>query len=469
MKKNEKTEKGAWFEVVQPLAEKAGLKWRGRDGWAWDYHANVGFLIGYTPAEREMLIDVYMEDYKNIIGHYPESVGSWFIDTHSFEYMYEKYGIKAACICRDQWGTDGYSLWGGYYNQAYYPSRKNMFSPAQTEKNQINLPIFRMLGSDPIYQYDAGFTGGGCYNPAQHQPVYTLEPTYPMCGGDEKWVRWFFKESFDNISLSFGYAQVGQENSFGWEKMKAGLQMQYRIVSEMAKKGEIEVQTLKESGEWYSSKYKDTPPSAIVAQSDWKNKGHQSIWFYSKNYRVNLFAEENRLWIRDLHLFDEEYTERYLYDVCTTHNMVYDNLPIVYGNRWSGGNIWAGMYPVIKKADGHFVPLIGKELLVEEVQNQLYTKWQTEDGNSLNIACHTDKICISYEPNTEEVWALELYWSEKNPAPITDIQEYFIEYTYQGHSYTLIAHEGFFKRSERNNSVIIYPQNNKITFKLHYL
>lgn len=31
----------AWWEIVQPQAEKAGIKWRGR--FPWDWHAHVGF------------------------------------------------------------------------------------------------------------------------------------------------------------------------------------------------------------------------------------------------------------------------------------------------------------------------------------------------------------------------------------------------------------------------------------------
>ena len=38
---------GAWWEIPQPLVEKAGMKWRGR--YPWDWHANVGFSVGYTP------------------------------------------------------------------------------------------------------------------------------------------------------------------------------------------------------------------------------------------------------------------------------------------------------------------------------------------------------------------------------------------------------------------------------------
>ncbi|WP_206610879.1 hypothetical protein [Mariniphaga sediminis] len=111
---------GAWWEIPQPLVEKAGYEWRGR--YSWDWHADVGFSTGYTPKEREKLVDVYMADFKQIFGYYPKSVGSWFIDAHTLNYLHEKYGIVASCNCKDQVGTDGYSMWGGYWNQAYYPS-----------------------------------------------------------------------------------------------------------------------------------------------------------------------------------------------------------------------------------------------------------------------------------------------------------------------------------------------------------
>ena len=42
-----------------------------------------------------------------------------------------------------------------------------MYIPAQTAAQQINVPVFRLLGSDPIAQYDCGMGG-------HHQPVVTL-------------------------------------------------------------------------------------------------------------------------------------------------------------------------------------------------------------------------------------------------------------------------------------------------------
>ena len=49
--------------------------------------------------------------------------------------------------------------------------------PAQTEEGQIPVPIFRMLGSDPIYQYDDGLG-------QERQGVISLEPVYEKAGMD---------------------------------------------------------------------------------------------------------------------------------------------------------------------------------------------------------------------------------------------------------------------------------------------
>ena len=66
-------EVGAWLEVVQPQVEAAELKWRGR--FPWDWHADVGFTIGYTPAERERLMDVYRREFEKAFARRPKSVG----------------------------------------------------------------------------------------------------------------------------------------------------------------------------------------------------------------------------------------------------------------------------------------------------------------------------------------------------------------------------------------------------------
>ncbi|MBQ1954728.1 MAG: hypothetical protein II350_03205, partial [Clostridia bacterium] len=219
----ERYEIGVWFEVVEPLVEKVGLKWTGR--FPWDWHVHCGFSVGYTLSEREILIDELYGKFRAVFGYYPRVFGSWFFDSHTAEYVCDKYGADAFCNCKEQYGTDGYTLWGGFYGQGYYPSRKNVFMPSQTEENKLPVPLFRMLGSDPVYQYDFGLDLN--LGAEKIQQVITLEPVYQSHGGgNPKWVDWYMAENFNGECLSFGYAQAGQENSFGWHRMGEGLTYQ---------------------------------------------------------------------------------------------------------------------------------------------------------------------------------------------------------------------------------------------------
>lgn len=373
---------GGWLEIVKPMCDAAGITWRGRPGFSWDWHANVGFTVGYTKDERIALADVFMKEFKKVWGYYPASVGSWVIDAYTLAYLSERYGIVASCNCKDQWGTDGYTLWGGYYNQAYYPSKYNVFCPAQTIEKQIPVPIFRMLGSDPIYQYDLGLDldvgGSDC------QKVVTLEPVYSGesgGGGNPDWVDWFFKENFNGICLSFAYAQAGQENSFGWDLMKDGLTYQIDKLAKLSQEGKVTVQTLAQSGKWFKENYDLTPASAVAALSDWKNEGYRSIWYNCRNYRINVICKNNRFRIRDIYIFNENYKERYLDEVCDLSYLVYDNLPVMDGNRWSGNGVLAGINPV--DPDGQ--KLTFETLEVLEKDDRLLVKWGL--GQQAQVLC----------------------------------------------------------------------------------
>ena len=250
----ENHEVGIWFETVQPNVEAAGIKWRGR--WAWDWHTDVGFSVGYTPQERERIADVFVAKFAEIFGRKPAVMGSWLFDAHLLEYLWREHGLRTACNCKDQYGTDGYTLWGGYWANAYYPSRKNSYLPAQHESGQIPVPVFRMLGSDPLYQYTAGVGGNG-------QSVITLEPVYEGIGGGSKpWIDWFLRENFREPHFAMAYAQAGQENSFGWPKMRPGLPYQYERLARLRDEGAIRVETLGESGEWFRQNFRVTPVSA---------------------------------------------------------------------------------------------------------------------------------------------------------------------------------------------------------------
>lgn len=345
-------ELGVWHEIVQPETEKLGIEWHGR--YPWDWHAHCGFSVGYTKHQREMLVDELFETFRAVFGYFPRVFGSWFFDSHTARYVADHYEVDAFCNCKEQYGTDGYTLWGGYYGQAYYPSRTNVFMPAQTETEQLNVPLFRMLGSDPVYQYDYGMDYTGENSSAQG--VITLEPVYGIAGGsNHKWVDWFLRENYNGDCLTFGYAQAGQENSFSWPKMKGGIEYQFPIFAALQKAGKLCVEPLGETGRWFKQQYRETAPSAITAHTAYDDDGKNSVWYCSKYYRLNAYNDKGFFRIRDLHLFDERFPDPFEDRVCVANDATYDTLPYADGNRYSGNGVLAGIR-VVNAASGAEIP-----------------------------------------------------------------------------------------------------------------
>ncbi|MBO7407137.1 MAG: hypothetical protein J6V14_05845 [Clostridia bacterium] len=324
-------ELGLWFEMNRQLTEAVGIPWRGRPGYDWDWYVNPGFLPAYTPAQREALIDEAFRKFHEMFGYYPKSAGSWLLDAHSMRYMSEKYALDALCICREQYAVDAYTLWGGYYNGAYYPSTKNALCPASTPENQIDTPVFRMLGIDPIYGYDEAKYPTGVWG------CNTLEPVWTS-GSDPRIVNWYMDVYYKTPFLNYSHATTGQENSFGWGSIGPGYKVQADTIARMRDSGALSVEFLGETGHAFKAAYRVTPCTALVADKDRTDNKIRSLWYNSPSYRAGVVLEPGgRLYIRSLDLYDERYEERYLTEPCSSWDARYDNLAVVDNRLWSKG------------------------------------------------------------------------------------------------------------------------------------
>ena len=449
---------GAWWEIPQPLVEKAGLKWRGR--YPWDWRANIGFSTGYTPTEREKLADVYMIDFKQIFGYYPKSVASWFIDAHTLNYLYQKYKIVASANCKDQYGTDGYTLWGGYWNQAYYPSKINSYMPAQNEKNQIPVPIFRLLGSDPVRQYDLGLG-------SDRQGVVTLEPVYKDAGGDSTWVNWFFKEFIECESMEYAYAQAGQENSFTWDAMSRGFEIQMPLIARLRDEKKVKVETLVESGQWFRDHYKITPATSVTVNKDINGSDRKTVWFNSRFFRVNLLWENATLRFRDIHLFDEKLQSPYFAKKATSNECSFFTLPFVDGYIWSTPRRTAGL---------RFKTIInGKESLLEggdpvitnPSQGNLHIIWPLKSVDAtLIIDIDERQVKMKVEGKKTINWFLDMTTADNMKLPFKEISSKRIDCEFDVMKYAITATKGSF--SEPGDGVVFRMKPEKNTLILRF-
>jgi len=448
---------GAWWEITQPHVEAAGIKWRGEHSWV--SHANIAFTTGYTPQEREKLVDVYMAKFKEIYGYYPKSVGSWFIDSYTLAYMYEKYKIVASCNCKDQIGTDGYTLWGGYWNQAYYPSRTNAYMPAQTAEYQIPVPVFRMLGSDPVYQYDTGLG-------RERQGVISLEPVYKESGMNKEWVEYFLESIVNQPCLAFNYAQAGQENSFTWSGMRKGLEMQFPLFDSLRIAGKIRVETLETSGKWFKEQFQHTPATAVTTLTDIRNEGRKSVWFNSRYYRTNLLWEGKSFRFRDLHLFDEKFESAYYKTAGEGNQFFYYTLPVVDGFMWSTSDDRAGLRIIKTDEEGNKLEILFKDPVVKEIDKDiLQVTCEDESQHTFYMTFYEDRFEVSCEPHAKELnWMLELKTAQGVELPFQSFNKNNIKASFRDFSYTISCKEGTVSEGTASADYVfrLVPVNNKL-------
>jgi hypothetical protein len=374
-----------------------------------------------------------MSDFHAIYGYYPKTAGSWYIDEVTLQYMQQRYGLVASANCKDQLGTDTYTLWGSYWNQAYYPSKLNSYMPAQTPSGQIDMPVFRLLGSDPIHQY-GNFTPG----------IYTLEPVYSYSGGSPAWLAWFFNGLIKQPSLAFGYTQAGQENSFGWDSMGAALARQVSLISAEARAGNIQVMTLAQAGEWFRNNYSVTPPTSVVALDDSLQQGRKSVWYDSRFYRLNIFWDQGAFYVRDLHAFNENLASSTHTNALSATYFDYETLPVMDGGQWSGnGTNSVGMWPVMLSTGGFMSPQ-GLPLVTEVSPADLSMVQPLSGGGAFSVVCtETSITCVGTDALGQPLnWAWDLVGGSQQASVVQNVSSNSISFTYNGASYQLKLDSG---------------------------
>lgn len=443
---DEYDEVGIWWEITGEMCEKACICSMKEAGEMADNRVMTAYSLGYTKEERRKLLDVYMKDFHQVFGYYPKTIASWVIDIDTLTYAKEKYGIKGAAICRDQLGVDGFTLWGGYTNGAYYPSVENEFIPAQTLEQQLKLPVFRLLGPDPIYNWEDGIRPG-LYG------VHSLEPSCGV-GRDSHWVNWMFDSLATEDTLGMAYAQVGQENNFLWENIQPGFELQLKKISQLREQKKVRVETLEESSDWFQGKYQMTPPSTYQASSDWNEQFQlKTMWYQCKNYRVSFLVEKHQLSIRDLFVYHEGYHSRYKDCQLTEDASTMDALPILFSRVWSTSKKRAA----IEFLDDQLVPItIDQVTFLAKDDQRARVEVYSKNGQ---ILVDTSEEGISFEGN------LNLYL---NAVPtLRHMEQSQLTFCHEGFYYSMRVTGGSLERYQ--DGILIRSDNDHMTLILEQI
>lgn len=320
-------EKGLFLEITPTITKAAGVEYRKGESW---HDAKSAFLTGYESGEREKLIDASFEKFKKIFGYYPASVGAWWIDAYSLDYMQKKYAVIAAMIVSDQYTTDNYQIWGQYFSTPYYPSRQNALHPAQTLEHKLPLLMMQWAPRDPVNSYGNGvFESTFSVQANDYIDYHNLDTNY-----FSRLLDIYGHQKFNK----FSQLVVGLENSYSWEKYSKAYENQLKIVSDRKNSGQLSVLTMKDFASWYKQNFPGLSPPQIIVADDPLGSSKKVVWFMNPYYRVGWFYNSDGSIFRDIRQYIDSEEELCFQKRCDSVNFATSATRVLdevtFGHQW---------------------------------------------------------------------------------------------------------------------------------------
>lgn len=314
-------ELGIFLEVTPDFALKSGVQYNKTDSW---HRAHALFLSGYTQDDRKKLIDTIFEKFKHTFKVYPKSVGAWWIDSYSLEYMQSKYGIIANLGLADQFATDGYSVWGQFWSAPFIPSKYHAGMPASSSDNKLNMVTIEWAFRDPLNGYGS--------NPANNystQDYLNVNLTHDYFS---KFLDLYSSKEFNKFSqITIGLESDLDPPSYVGDYSKqldiaVGKNAQFLTMSDFAK--------------WYLKTFPLTPPNTIISD-DLLGSKKKVIWYQSSNYRIGMKFDgtSNQTEIFDLRIYPADFEEPNYLSPNKQLNL-YINLPSLIDKTYDPNHTW---------------------------------------------------------------------------------------------------------------------------------
>ncbi len=278
---SEKQELGLFLEVSPDFAQSSRVIYPHMVAW---FDPQAVFLSGYTQNEREKLIDTLFDKFKETFGKYPTSVGAWWIDSYSLNYMKKNYDIKTALIVADQKTTDDYGIWGQWWGIPYYPSKSNILTPAQNEKDKQNLVILQWAQRDLTKAHGQDKTYSN----------YSLQANdYTERGLDTSYFN-SLTQTYLDCSLPIGQITVGLETGIESVKSFPEYKNQLRFLADTKN---LQSVTMDKFSDHFQNFYVSNPQKIVLKDSE-------SEWALTLQKRENIYLKEEIIYQKDLAFSD---------------------------------------------------------------------------------------------------------------------------------------------------------------------
>lgn len=296
---NKSQEIGIFLEITPNFTKDADIIFNESGSW---HHADSIFLSGYTQVEREKLIDLVFNKFKSIFGFYPVSVGSWWTDAYSLNYIKTKYNINSNLGCSDQFSTDGYKLWGQYWSTPYYPSKYHTGIPASSLENKLDVVNLEWAARDPLNGYDNSLYSTQDYmvtnNKLDTKYFEKLVKLYASAGNNE-----------------FGQITVGLESDLSPESYNNEFKNQMVIIKKFIDTKNYKALTMNDFANWYKNNFNGLSPDQLIKSSDFLGTNKEVTWYQNPKYRIGLSfnKDTNKTEVFDLKIFDNNLIDPYYF------------------------------------------------------------------------------------------------------------------------------------------------------------
>ena len=279
-------EKGMFLEVTPKLSLAAFVNydWMSEK---WE-RADKVFVSGYEVLERKRLIETAFEKFKERFGYFPKSVGAWYVDGASIEFMKEKYGIEAVLGVSDQYSTDGYQVWGQPVGVSYIPSRSSVIEPAAGDGDKLDVVKLQWAAREPLL----------AYGPSVEYSNYSVQVNdyFRFHGLGEKYIEGLMKTYTLGVDAKLSGLVLGLEVGELEDKYWVGLSDQLRLVERLG----VDFLTMGEFGKEFKRVYGGANPFTVI-KSQSADRGIE--WYQTGWYRAGVTTVGGRRKLVDLRFY----------------------------------------------------------------------------------------------------------------------------------------------------------------------
>ncbi len=279
---------GLLLEVTPKLARESGVehKFPANANWSEARHA---FLVGYLPAERQKILDTLFNKFYEQFGYYPSFTVGWLIDSWSLNYIRSKYGVRVHEITKEQFETDGYTLYGGIFNLPYFPILSHPLIPGSSA-NKLDLLILRQTVSDIDKNYGSA------------QSIYTSQPNDYLSqkpAADFTYLQKLISEMQKQSQMT-KIAVLGLENSQEWTLYKNEYFRQLDYLQDLADKKEIIFRNAYDLYQLVTG-FLSQSNVRFLQTSDFPGTG--KLWYFGSKYRALIEIWDSRPVLTDLRIY----------------------------------------------------------------------------------------------------------------------------------------------------------------------